>query len=97
MERRFDRIRDRCERAAKRQVHEEEPVASQPRSRHNRGNHENRNHRHGHDQPPEDNNPIVEEVHEEGEEEVEQNVENDLVQGEETLPPLPTLVEVIDR
>ena len=62
MERRSDRIQDRRERATERQVRkEEEPVASQPRSRHNRGNHENRNHRHGHDQPPEDNNPIVEE------------------------------------
>ena len=95
MEMRFDRIRDHRERAAERQVHEEkEPVAPQPSGRRNRGNRENRNHRHGHKQPPEENNPIIEEVHEEGEEEVEQNVGNDPVQGEE---PPPTLIEVMDR
>jgi len=79
MERRSDRIWDHCERATKRQVHEEEePVAPQPRGRQNRGNHENHNRRHGHEQPLEDNNPIVE---------VEQSVGNDLVQEEEPSPP----------
>ena len=88
MERGSDRIRGRHERATERQVsEEEEPVAPQPRGRQNRGNRENCNHRHGHEQPPEDNNPIVEEVHEEGEEEVEKNVGNDPVQGEEPPPP----------
>ena len=49
MERMSDRIRDHRERAAKRQVHEEEePVAPRPRGRQNRGNH---NHRHGIEQP----------------------------------------------
>ena len=90
-------IQDRRERATERQVREEEElVAPQPRGRQNKGNHENHNHRHRHEQPLEDNNPIVEEVHEEGEE-VEQNVENDLLQGEEPLPPPPTLAEVMDR
>ena len=96
MESRSDRIQDHHEKATERQVHEEEePVAPQPRGRQNRGNHENRNHRHGHEQPPEENNPIVE-VHEEGEE-GEQNVGNDPVQWEEHPPPLPTLVEVMNR
>ena len=98
MERRSDRIREHCERATERQVHEEEePVAPQPRGRQNSGNHKHRNRRHGHEQPQEDNIPIVEEVHEEGQEEVEQNVGNDPVQGEEPPPPLPTLAEVMDR
>ena len=73
MERRSDRIWYHRERATKRKVHEEEePVAPQPRGRQNRGNHENCNCRHGHEQPPEDNNLIVEKVHEEGEEEGEE-------------------------
>jgi hypothetical protein len=98
MERMYNRIRDHYERAIERQVHEEEePVAPQLRGRQNKGNHENNNHRHRHEQPQEDNILIVEEVHEEGEEEVEQNVGNDPVQGEEPLPPLLTLVEVMDR
>ena len=95
MERRSDRIQDRHEKATKRQIHEEEePVAPQPRGRQNRGNHERHNHTHGHEQLQEDNVPIVEEVHEGGEDEVEQNVRNNLVQGEE---PSPTLAEVMDR
>jgi hypothetical protein len=95
MERRSDRIRNHRERAIGRQVHEkEEPIASQPRGRQNSGNHECCNHRHGHEQPQENNIPIVEEVHEEGEDKVEQNARNDPVQGEE---PPPTLAEVMDR
>ena len=98
MERRSDRIWNHRERAVERQVHEEEePVAPQPRGRQNKGNHECHNHRHGHEQPQEDNIPIVEEVHEEGQEEVEKNVGNGPVQGEEPPPPLPTLAEVMDR
>ena len=87
MERRSDRIQDRHEKATKRQIHEEEePVAPQPRGRQNRGNHERRNHTHGHEQLQEDNVPIVEEVHEGGEE-VEQNVRNNPIQGEEPRHP----------
>ena len=98
MERGSDRIRGRHERATERQVsEEEEPVAPQPRGRQNKGNHECRNRRHGHEQPQEDNILIVEGVHEEGEQEVGQNVGNDPVQGEEPPPPLPTLAEVMDR
>ena len=68
MKRGSDRIHERRERAAERHVHEEEePVAPQPKGRQNRGNHERHNYRHGHEQPQEDNIPIVEEVHEEGE------------------------------
>ena len=88
MERRSDRIRDHHERAVERQVHEEEePIAPQPRGRQNRGNHERCNRRHGHEQPQEDNILIIEGVHEEGEQEVGQNVGNDPVQGEEPRPP----------
>jgi hypothetical protein len=95
MERRFDRIQDHCERATERQVHEEEePVAPRPRGRQNRGNH---NHRHGLKQPQEYNIQNIEEVPKEGEEEVEQNVGNNPVQGEEPPPPPPTLAEVMDR
>ena len=91
MKRRFNRIRDHRERAAERHVHEEEePVAPQPRGRQNRGNHERHNRRHGLEQPQEDNVLILE-VHEGGEEEVEQNVGNNPVQGEKPLPPPPTL------
>ena len=98
MERRINRIQQRYERATKRQVYEaDEQVAPQPRGRQNRGNHERHNHTHGHEQLQEDNVPIVEEVHEGGEDEVEQNVRNNLVQGEEPSPPLPTLAEVMDR
>jgi len=39
----------------------------------------------------------MEEVPEEGEEEVEKNIGNDPVQGEEPLPPPPTLAKVMDR
>ena len=86
MERRSDGTRDRHERATERQVHEgEELVAQQPRGRQNRGNHEYRNRRHRHEQLQEDNILILE-VHEEGEE-VKQNVGNDPVQGEEPWPP----------
>ena len=93
MERRSDRMRDRRERATERQVHEEEePVAPRPRGMQNRGNH---NHRHGLGQLQEDNIQNIE-VPEEGEE-VEQNVGNNLVQGEEPPPPPPTLAEVMDR
>ena len=60
----------------------------------NRGNH---NHRHGIEQPQEDNIQDIEDVPEGDEEEVEQNVGNELVQGEETPPPPPTLAEVMDR
>ena len=92
MESRSDRIQDHHEKATERQVHEEEePVAPQPRGRQSRGNHEHHNRRHGHKQPQEDNVLIVEEVHEGGEEEVEQNVGNNPVQGEKPLPPPPTL------
>ena len=95
MERRSDRIWDHRERATKRLVHEgEEPVVLRPRSRQNRGN---RNHRQGHEQPQEDDIPNTKEVPEEGEEEVEQNIGNDPVQGEEPLPPPPTLAKVMDR
>ena len=41
--------------------------------------------------------PNIEEVPKEGEEEVEQNIGNNLVQGEEPPPPPPTLAEVMDR
>ena len=89
MERRSDRIHERHEQANRRQVHEVEgQVAPPPRGRQNRGNHGHHNQRHG--QSQEDNILIVEEVHEEGEDEVEQNIGNDLVQGEEPLPPPPT-------
>ena len=95
MERRSNRIHDRCERATKRQVHEEEElVAPRPKGMHNRGN---RNHRQGHKQPQEDGIPNIEEVPKEGEEEIEQNVGNDPVQEEEPPPPPPTLAEVMDR
>jgi hypothetical protein len=94
MEQRSDRIWDHHERATKTHIHEEEePVAPRPRDRQNRGNH---NHRQGHEQPQEDDIPNIEEVPEEGEEEVEQNVGNDLVQEEEPLPSPPTLAEVMD-
>ena len=70
MERRSNRIRERCERATERQVYEVAgQVAPPPRGRQNRGNH--RHHNQGHGQSQEDNIPIVEEVHEEGEDEVE--------------------------
>jgi hypothetical protein len=76
MEQRSDRIQDHHERAAERQVHEEEePIAPRPRGRQNRGNH---NHRHGLEQPQEDNIQNIE-VPKEGEEEVDQNVGNDPV------------------
>ena len=95
MEQRSDRIRDCHERAAERPIHEEEePVALRPIGRQNRGNH---NHRQGHEQPQEYDIPNMEEVPEEGEEEVEQNVGNDLLQEEEPPPPPPTLAEVMDR
>jgi hypothetical protein len=98
MERRSDRIRERHETAAERQVHEtKEQAAPPPRGRQTRGNRGHHNQGHGHEQPQENNIPIIEEVHEEGEEEVEQNVGNDLVQGEEPPTPPPTFVEVIDR
>ena len=90
-----DRIRDRCERAVERPVHEEEElVAPRPRGRQNI---DNRNHRQGHKQPQEDGIPNIEEVPKEGEEEVDQNVGNDTVQEEEPPPPPPTLAEVMDR
>jgi len=95
MERRSDRIRDRCERAVERPVHEEEElVAPRPRGRQNI---DNRNHRQGHKQPQEDGIPNIEEVRKEGEEEVEQNIGNDPVQGEEPPAPPPTLAEMMDR
>ena len=98
MERRSARIQDSREKATERQFHEEEErVAPQPRSRQNQGNREHHNRRHGHEQPQEDNILIIEGVHEEGEQEVGQNVGNDPVQGEEPPPPPPTLVEVMDR
>ena len=53
------------------------------------------NQRHG--QPQENNILVIEEVQEEGEDEVEQTIGNDSVQGEEPPPPPPTLVEVMDR
>ena len=94
MERRSDRIWNHRERAVERQVHEEEePVALRPIGRQNRGNH---NHRHGLEQPQEDNIQNIEDVPKE-DEEVEQNNENELVQGEEPSPPPPTLAEVMDR
>ena len=94
MQRRSDRIRDRCERATERQVHEEEePVAPRPRGRQNRGNH---NRKHGLGQPQDDNIQNIEDVLEE-DEEVEQNIGNEPVQGEEPPPPPPTLAEVMDR
>jgi len=97
MERRSDRIREHRERATGRQVHEvEEQIAPPPRGKQNKGNHGHHNQRHGHEQPQEDNISVVE-VHEEGEDEVEQNIGNDPVQGEEPPPPLPTLAEVMDR
>ena len=66
MERRSDRMRDRRERAAERQVHEEEePVAPRPRGRQNRGN---CNHRHGLEQPQDDNIQNIEDVPKEDEE-----------------------------
>ena len=72
MERRSDRVQQRRERAAERQVYEtEEQVAPQPRGRQNRGNHGQPNQRHGHVQPWENNIPIIEEVNEEDGEEVE--------------------------
>ena len=87
-------IQDHRERAAERQVHEkEEPVAPRPRGWQNRGNH---NRKHRHEQLQEDNIQNIE-VPEEGEEEVEQNIGNNLVQGEEPPPPPPTLAEVMDR
>ena len=98
MERRSDRIHEHRERAAERQVHEaEEQAAPPPRGRHNRGNRGHHNQRHGHEQPQEGNIPIIEEVPEEGEDEDEQNIGNDPVQGEEPPPPPPTLAEVMDR
>ena len=79
------------------EVHEEEEqVAPLPRGRKNRGNRGHRNQRHGHEQSLGNNIPIIEEVHEEGEEEVEQNIGNNPVQGEEPLPPPPTLAKVMD-
>ena len=97
MERRSDRIRQCRERAADMEVHEEEEqVAPLQRGRQNRGNRGHQNQRHGHEQSLGNNIPIIEEVHEEGEEEVEQNVRNDPIQGEEPSPPQPTLVEVMD-
>ena len=94
MERRSNRIHDRCERATKRQVHEEEePVAPRPKGMQNRGN---RNHRHGLEQPQEDNIQNEPEAPTEVEEEVEQNIGNEPVQ-EELPPPPPTLAEVMDQ
>ena len=69
MERRFDSIHERRERATGRQVHEVEEQVAPPRGRQNRGNHGHHNQRHR--QPQEENIPIIEEVHEEGEDEVE--------------------------
>jgi hypothetical protein len=69
MERRSDRIRERRERAVERQVHETvEQVAPPPRGRQNKGNRRHHNQKHGREQPQENNIPIIEEVHEEGEE-----------------------------
>ena len=97
MERRSDRIQQRRERATDMEVHEEEEqVAPLQRGRQNRGNRGHQNQRHGHEQSLGNNIPIIEEVHEEGEEEVERNIGNNLVQGEEPLPPPPTLAEVMD-
>ena len=91
MQRRSNRIWDHRERAAERSDHDrEEPVVLRPRGRQNRGN---CNHRQGHEQPQEDDIPNIEEVPEE----VEQNIRNDPVQGEEPPPPPPTLAEVMDR
>ena len=93
MERRSDRICERRGRAAERQVLEIEEQVAPPRGGQTRGNHGHHNQRHG--QPQENNIPVIEEVQEEGEDEVE--LGNDLVQGEEPPPPPPTLVEVLDR
>ena len=72
MERRSDRIQQRRERATDMEVHEEEEqVAPLQRGRQNRGNRGHQNQRHGHEQPLEKNIPIIEEVHEEGGEEIE--------------------------
>ena len=94
MERTSDKIFELPERAAERQVLEAEEQAAPPRGRKNRGNHGHHNQRHG--QPQEYNIPVIEEVQEEGEDEVEQTIGNDLVQGEEPPPPPPTLAEVIE-
>ena len=94
MQRRSNRIQDHHERVTERSIHEEEELVAPRWGRQNRGNHK---HRQGHEQPQEDDIPNTKEVPEEGEEEVEQNIGNDLVQGEEPLPPLPTLAEVMDR
>jgi len=75
MERRSDRIREHRERAAERQVHEaEEQAAPPPRGRHNRGNRGHHNQRHGHEQPQEDNIPVIE-VRKDGDEELSRMLE----------------------
>jgi hypothetical protein len=86
MERRSDRLRECCERAAERAVLENEEHNA-PRGRQNRGNRGNGNRRHG--QNNEENIPQ--------EEEVDQNIGNNEVEGEEPPPPPPTLAEVMDR
>ena len=95
MERRSYRIHEHRERAAERQVLEIEEKSIPLRGRQTRGNHRHHNQRHG--RPQENNIPVIEEVQEEGEDEVEQTVGNDSVQGEEPPPPPPTLAEVMDR